>query len=337
MQTPVSAALSAGTRDPQQRADSQSQPAERTSLEAYSDEELVKRLPGFTNHYATVNGIRLHYVEGGSGQPLLCLPGWPQTWYSFHPVAQQLAQHYRVLLVDYRGMGSSDKPATGYDKKTMAHDVYELVQQLGLGKVRLMGHDIGGMVVSSFAYNHPEVTEKLIVLDGTHPSEGMMYMTMLPAPGTFGPKMDENQPYVWWMAFNQIKGLPEKLLAGRFELLLDYLFAYVMKDESKMTAFDRAVYAAVYNQPENIRAANAWYQALGQDMQDAKGYAQLSLPVLGIASYVAYATLQMGVPAMSTDARVVGLLESGHYLFEENPERVLEEVLRFLKEPRQPA
>ncbi len=325
MQTPLSAPTISHS---QLSAAPQTQAAALPS--EYSDEELVKRLPGFSNHYATVNGVRLHYVEGGSGQPLLCLPGWPQTWYSFHPVAQQLAQHYRVLIVDYRGMGSSDKPESGYDKKTMAHDIYELVQQLGLGKVLLMGHDIGGMVASSFAYNYPEATEKLIVLDGTHPSEGMMYMTMLPAPGTFGPKMDENQPYVWWMAFNQVKGLPEKLLAGRFELLLDYLFAYVMKDESQMSAFDRAV----YNQPENIRAANAWYQALGQDTQDAKAYAQLSLPVLGIASYVGYGTLQMGVPAMSSNGRVVSLLDSGHYLFEENPARVLEEVLRFLHEPK---
>lgn len=313
--------------------------AQKTSrageLGPYADEELVKRLPSFTNHYATVNGVRLHYVAGGSGRPLVCLPGWPQTWYSFHPVAQELARYYRVLLVDIRGMGSSDKPASGYDKKTMARDIYELVRQLGLGQVSLLGHDIGGMVASSFAYNYPEATDQLIVLDGTHPSAGMRYMPMLPAPGTFtGGKMDGQQPYIWWMAFNQIKELPEQLLAGRFHLLLDHLFAYVMLDESKMTAFDRAVYAAVYNQPENIRAANAWYQALEQDMADHQTYAQLSLPVLGIASYVAQGTLEHGVPAMTTNGRVVTLQESGHYMFEEKPARVLDIVLGFLSEPQ---
>ena len=330
MNTPDSTTGNAG-------AASHNHAAETALPGAYSDEELVKLLPDFTNHYATVNGVRLHYVAGGSGQPLLCLPGWPQTWYSFHPVAQELAKHYRVILVDIRGMGSSDKPETGYDKKTMARDIYELVQQLGLGRVSLMGHDIGGMVASSFAYNYPEATDRLIILDGTHPTEGMRYMPMLPAPGTFTGKMDGQQPYLWWMAFNQVKGLPEKLLAGRFEYLLDYLFAYVMLDESKMTAFDRAVYAAVYNQPENIRAANAWYQALEQDMADHQAYAQLSLPVLGIASYVAYGTLQQGVPAMTSNGRVVGLLDSGHYLFEEKPAQVLEAVLGFLNEPQPPA
>jgi pimeloyl-ACP methyl ester carboxylesterase/uncharacterized protein YbjT (DUF2867 family) len=303
----------------------------------YADEALVERLPGFTNHYATVNGIRLHYVEGGSGPALVCLPGWPQTWYSFHPVAPALARHYRVILVDIRGMGSSDKPAGGYDKKTMAQDIYALVQHLGLAKVTMLGHDIGGMVASSFAFNYPAATEKLVILDGAHPSEGLRYMSLLPAPGTFaGPKMDAHQPYVWWMAFNQVKELPEKLLAGRFQHLLDYLFAYVMLDESKMSVFDRAVYAAHYNHPASIRAANAWYQALAQDVADAQAYAPLTMPVLGIGSRVSYEYLKMGLPTVAPQAQVVGLLDSGHYLFEEQPAEVLAAVLGFLQQEAPP-
>jgi pimeloyl-ACP methyl ester carboxylesterase len=306
-------------------------PFAATDPRAYSDEELIKRLPGFTNHYATVNGVRLHYVAGGSGQPLICLPGWPQTWYSFHPVAPALAQHYRVIIVDIRGMGSSDKPATGYDKKTMAQDIYALMQHLGLAQVSLLGHDIGGMVAASFALNYPAATTKLILADGAHPSAGMRYMSLLPAPGAFEAKMDAHQPYVWWMAFNQVPGLPEKLLAGRFQHLLDYLFAYVMLDDSKMSTFDRAVYAAAYNEPESIRAANGWYQALGQDMEDAQAYAPLTLPVLGIGSYFSYENMRQSLPTMAPGAQVIGLPDSGHYMFEEKPDQVLAAVLDFLK------
>ena len=71
-----------------------------SSQDKYNDDELIKDFPGFTNHYLTVNGVRLHYVEGGSGTPLICLPGWPQTWYSYHPVATELAKTYRVIIVD---------------------------------------------------------------------------------------------------------------------------------------------------------------------------------------------------------------------------------------------
>ena len=306
------------------------QPLSSPTLADYSDEELIQHLPGFTNHYASVNGIRLHYVEGGSGPVLVCLPGWPQTWYSYHPIAAELARHYRVLIVDIRGMGSSDKPATGYDKKTMAQDIYELLQQLGVEKASLLGHDIGGMVAASFGFNYPQATEKLILADGAHPSEGLRQMPLLPATGAFTDKMDGQQPYVWWMAFNQVKGLPEQLLAGRFQYLLDYLFPYVMLDDSKMSAFDRAVYAAVYNQPENIRAANAWYQALEQDIADANTYNRLTMPVLGIGSRVSYSYLQMSLPYVAEHVQVVGILDSGHYMFEEKPAEVLEAVLGFL-------
>ncbi|WP_196955076.1 alpha/beta fold hydrolase [Hymenobacter guriensis] len=135
------------------------------------------------------------------------------------------------------------------------------------------------------------------------------------------------------MAFNQVKDLPEQLLAGRFEYLLEHLFRYVMLDESRMSAFDRAVYAAVYNQPENIRASNAWYQALAQDIADAGTYARLTMPVLGIGSHVSYSYLQMSLPYMAEDVRVVGILDSGHYMFEEQPAQVLAAVLDFLQPP----
>ncbi|QJD81501.1 alpha/beta fold hydrolase [Spirosoma rhododendri] len=296
----------------------------------YSDEDLLSHFPGFTNQYATLNGVRLHYVEGGTGTPLVCLPGWPQTWFSYKPVALKLAKTYRVLIVDLRGMGSSEKPQSGYDKKTMAADIAALLEQLGLTKAYIMGHDIGGMVAISFAFNYPQLTQKLIVLDGSHPTEGILQMSLIPAPGTFAGKMDADRPYAWWMGFNQVKELPEKLLAGRFQYLLDWLFQYVMLDDSKMSSLERAVYAGSYNDAESIRAANAWYQTFQQDIDDAKTYPPLAMPVLGIGSYVSYSYMKMGLPYVAKDLRLVGILDSGHYLFEEQPEQVLDAVLSFL-------
>jgi len=183
-----------------------------TMTDSYSDQELIKHWPGFENKYTTVNGVKLHYVEGGTGVPFILLPGWPQTWYSFHTIAPVLAQTYRVIVVDIRGMGTSEKPESGYDKKTMAGDIYELIKQLKLEKVKLLGHDIGGMVAMSLAFNHPEVIKKLIVMDGAHPSEGILQMPLIPPLGAFKEKMTADAQYVWWMGFNQVKDLPEKLL-----------------------------------------------------------------------------------------------------------------------------
>ena len=155
-----------------------------------SDVALVKSLPGFENGYADVNGTRLHYVIGGKGAPLVLLPGWPQTWWEFHKIMPALAEKYRVIAVDLRGMGGSAKPPGGYDKKTMARDIYELVRQLGFEKVNIAGHDIGSMVAFSFAANHPGATSKLALLDVPHPDEFFSEIRMLPQHGKFGHKID---------------------------------------------------------------------------------------------------------------------------------------------------
>lgn len=304
--------------------------------QVYSDEQLIKHWPGFTSHVMEVNGTQLHFVDGGGeGQVLICLPGWPQTWYSYRSVALPLADHFRVIVVDIRGMGSSATPASGYDKKTMATDVYELMRLLGIGRAYVMGHDIGGMVACSLAHNYPEVVERLILADGLHPNEGMMQMKLMPPPETFGEKIDHQQPYTWWMSFNQVKELPEKLLEGRYRYLLDWLFDYVMVDSSKMPDFDREVYAYVYNQPERIRASNGWYQAFNQDIADAKNYSKLKMPVLGIASNVSYGFYQYTLPTIAENYQLLNLENTGHYMFEENSTGVCEAILKYLKNSNQ--
>ncbi|RZM11893.1 MAG: alpha/beta fold hydrolase, partial [Pedobacter sp.] len=79
------------------------------TVDTYGATELVKQLPGFTSHYRTVNDVQLHYVQGGQGKPLVLLPGWPQTWWSYHKIMPLLADKYQVIVVELRGMGDSDK------------------------------------------------------------------------------------------------------------------------------------------------------------------------------------------------------------------------------------
>jgi pimeloyl-ACP methyl ester carboxylesterase len=216
------------------------------SKQALTDAELVKKLPGFTNGYAEVNGTRLHYVEGGQGKPLFLLPGWPETWWSYRKMMPLLAASYHVIAVDIRGMGSSDKPVGGYDKKTMAQDIYALAHQLGYTKVIMVGHDIGSMVAFSFAANHPDATEKLIMLDIPHPDENWYKIAMIPAPGRITDKIDEDHAYQWWFAFHQVAGMPEELLLGRVHIEHDWIFHYLLYDEPAVDAFDRAVYVNAY-------------------------------------------------------------------------------------------
>jgi len=96
----------------------------------------------FSHHLATVNGIQLHYVIGGKGEPVVLLHGWPETWYSWRYVMPDLAKNYTVIVPDLRGLGDSSKPPSGYDGKTLAEDVHQLVTQLGFKSIFLVGHDI---------------------------------------------------------------------------------------------------------------------------------------------------------------------------------------------------
>jgi hypothetical protein len=97
----------------------------------------------FSHHMASVNGIQLHYVIGGKGDPVVLLHGWPQTWFEWRHVMPALAENYTVIVPDLRGLGDSSKPATGYDGNTTAEDIYQLVNQLGFNEIFLVGHDVG--------------------------------------------------------------------------------------------------------------------------------------------------------------------------------------------------
>ena len=119
----------------------------------------------WSHHAAFVNGQRIHYVRAGEGEPLVLLHGWPQTWYQWRKVIPALAEHYTVIAPDLRGFGESSKPLDGYDKKTVAEDIFQLTEQLGFEFVGLVGHDLGGPTAYAFAKAHPEHVRKLALLD----------------------------------------------------------------------------------------------------------------------------------------------------------------------------
>jgi pimeloyl-ACP methyl ester carboxylesterase len=287
-----------------------------------SDATLARSLPGdFRSAYLQVNGTRLHYVTGGAGAPLILLPGWPQTWWQFHKVMPTLAERYRVIAVDLRGMGGSSKPPNGYDKKTMARDIRELALRLGYDKVNVAGHDIGAMVAYSLAANYPDAVRRLSLLDVTHPDESLYQLTLLPTPG---------QPFfLWWFAFNQVQRLPEQLLTGRSRLLIDWLFDHILLDPNAIPEHDRAIYAHAYSPPDAIRAGNAWYQTFSQDIIDEKTYPKLTMPILALAAAGNYDYLNSLLPGKATDVRIDKIENAGHYLPEEQPNAIISRLTDF--------
>lgn len=289
----------------------------------YTDAELIKSLPNFVNNYEEVNGTKLHYVKGGQGEPLILIPGYPETWWAYHKVMPILAEKYCVIVIEMRGMGSSGKPADGYEKKNMAKDIFELINKMGYEKVHIGGHDIGAHVAFSFAANFPESTSKLIMLDTPHPDQTMYQLPMLPVLGA-------NYLYPWWLAFNQVKELPEDLLEGRMNIVIDWLFKNLLVEKSSVSNFDKEVYEFAYNKKDAIRSSNAWYQAFPQDIEDSKTYKKLNMPVLGIGGS-GYGMLEMSLSNAAIDLQLKKIEECGHFILAEKPNETAKFIVEFLE------
>ncbi|MFE4756802.1 alpha/beta fold hydrolase [Streptomyces mirabilis] len=287
-----------------------------------SDIELARSLDGgFESRHAVVDGIDLHYVIGGQGDPLFLLGGWPQTWWQFHKIMPALAERHQVIAVDLRGMGSSGKPESGYDKKTMAGDILALARHLGHEQVDIAGHDIGAAVAYSFAANHPEAARRIALLDVLHPEQSWWQFKVLAQP---------EQPFVpWWFAFNQLHGLPEQLVAGRSRFVIDVMHDQLAADPDAIEDFDRAVYAHAYSTPEAIRAGNGWYQTFGQDIEDEQGYDLLTPPILAVTSERTHEMAGSVLSRKALEANVVKVEGAGHFLAEERPEAVVEHLTAF--------
>lgn len=301
-----------------------------TSILPISDDGLVAVLPGFSQRVIETNGTRLHVVMGGKGPPLVLLPAWPMTWWEYRKLLPELAKEFSVIAIDLRGMGASEKPAGGYDKKTMAKDIAGVLTAIDMDSAHIVGSDIGAMVAYSFAANYPDRTRSLTMLDTPHPFAVFKALPLMPAPGTFDLDNPARGLHPWWFLFSQVAGLPEALFAGRFGFMQEWVLDYLSADAHAVSHHDRAVFAVAYEDDDSIRAALGWFRAFGQDMDDVAGYAPLAMPVLGVGG-IGHDFLAMFLQAAAPGARVVKLDNTGHWIASEQPQALLDLIRGHLK------
>jgi pimeloyl-ACP methyl ester carboxylesterase len=209
--------------DPSRTALAQ-QPQPQANLTSVEQQQLMDGISfeidnvTFSHHTASVNGIQLHYVIGGHGDPVVLLHGWPETWYAWHKVMPALAKNHTVIVPDLRGLGDSSKPPTGYDGKTVAEDIHQLVTQLGFKSIFLVGHDIGVFVAYPYAAAHPTEVKGLAVWEA-------------PDPGFFVP----GRSPLWWVLFHQIPDVPEALVQGKEMTYLSWFYQHLAYDPAAIT------------------------------------------------------------------------------------------------------
>ena len=280
----------------------------------------------YTHYKTNVNGIQLHYIMGGKGEgySIVLLDGWPETWYEWrHIIPQLITNNYTVIAPDLRGLGDSEKPQTGYDKKTVAEDIYQLVKELGYSKIYLVAHDWGGPVAYSYAAAHPQDIQKMVILDTLLPGFG------LEEGANFSPNG------IWHPSFHAVRDLPEKLIDGQEDIYLNWFYDHYSYNQSAITSEDREEYIKQYSKPGALRAGFEYYRAIFEDAQQNKEYAakqKLDMPILIIGGEAGVGNLTTAsFQKVANNVTGITLPNTGHFIPEERPNFVTKQILEFFK------
>jgi pimeloyl-ACP methyl ester carboxylesterase len=276
----------------------------------------------FSDHTAAVNGIQIHYVIGGKGDPLVLLHGWPETWYAWRHVMPALAKNYTVIAPDLRGLGDSSKPITGYDGKTVAEDIHQLIGKLGFKTIFLVGHDIGTQVAYSYAAAHPTQVKKLAVMELTIPG--------FAPPGRMP---------LWWATFHQTPDIPEALVEGKEIMYLSWFYHNLANNPAAITQADINEYVSHYSAPGGMRAGFEHYRAFPRDAIQNQNYSKtkLTMPVLAVGGgyipvlggKITMPSIIYGMKILAQNVQGITVPNSGHYIPEEQPDFVIKLLNNF--------
>ncbi len=271
--------------------------------------------------------LRLHYVTSGDGErTIVLLHGFPQTWKAWRFIIPALVtEGFRVVAPDYRGAGNSSRPASGYDKRTMATDIHSLLRRhLRVERpVIMVGHDIGLMVAYAYAEMFREDVSHLVVVDA-------------PLPGTAVFDQILTDPRVWHFAFHGTRDVPEMLVAGREYQYLQAFFSARMFDPSAVDGDDFDAYVSAYAAPGAMRAGFELYRAFDQDIQDNRAAlarnGKLAIPVLAVHGAISNTGPRMEDMMREVANHVTTLCveDTGHWVPEENPDGFVKGLLAFL-------
>lgn len=281
----------------------------------------------FRHEFADVDGVRMHYVTGGSGTPVVLIHGWPQTWYGWWPIMPALAQHHTIYAVDLPGLGDSTGFPTGYDKATLARYVHTLIaDRLGERDAAVVGHDWGAAVAYEYATQFPTDTDRLGYLD-------------LPLPG---PAIDAPtyRSLSWHIAFHSQPRVPEAVVSDDIREYLALFYPQVAyggtafggtSERSPFTAAEIDEFARTYSRPEALAGGFELYRALDQDVRDTVASPPTQVPTLLMTAQGQLDPIRATVAQrIANIVQAVDVPNAGHWLVEENPQFVTAELERFL-------
>jgi pimeloyl-ACP methyl ester carboxylesterase len=231
------------------------------------------------------------------------------------------AKDHRVIAVDTRGMGDSERPESGYDTETVANDLSDLMRRLGIDHYSVIGHDVGMSIAYPLAAIHSETIDKLVVTEALIPGITPWPPMQLPP--------DANAGLTQFM-FNQLRDLPEFLVAGREGPYMRWVVDHLAYRPDRVAVDE---YVRAYSLPGAMKAGFAYYRAIPQTVQQNQELrkTKLAMPVLAIGGVMGAGKTTIDTMKLVSDQVQGAIIEDcGHYTPEECPEQFLKHVKPFL-------
>jgi epoxide hydrolase 4 len=281
--------------------------------------------PSWTHEYITTNGVELHYVTQGAGPLLLLLHGFPEFWYSWRHQIPEFAQYFKVVALDLRGYNDSDKPKnkSAYVMDEFVKDIQGVIKGLGYEKCVLVGHDWGGAIAWNFAYTHPDMLEKLIILNLPHPakfSQGLLTLQQL-----------VRSAYIF---FFQLPWIPELFIKSSDYAAIERAFKGMAVDKNTFTQADIDSYKNSAAKTGAITAALNYYRNALQQRIFKRNWGILAVPTLmiwGENDTALGKELTYGTQAYVKDFQIKYIPNCSHWVQQEQPKLVNQYMRDFLR------
>jgi pimeloyl-ACP methyl ester carboxylesterase len=272
----------------------------------------------------TTNGIKLHYVTQGEGDLMLMLHGFPEFWYSWRHQIPEFGKDHKVVALDLRGYNDSDKPAdkSAYVMDEFVKDVEGVIKGLGYDKCILVGHDWGGAIAWNFAYAHPEMVERLIVLNLPHPAKF--------AEGIRNPQQLLRSSY---MFFFQLPWLPELLIQSSDYQLIENAIKGMAVNKSAFTKEDLEAYKDAAAKRGAMTTTLNYYRNIFQQRMTSQDWSVLEVPTLmiwGEKDTALRKELTYGTEAYVRDFQIKYIPDCSHWVQQEKPQLVNQYIREFL-------
>lgn len=287
------------------------------------------------HHYAAVNGVKLHYVEMGKGKTILFLHGFPEFWYAWKEQVRELSKHYHTVAVDMRGYNLSDKPekVEDYAVPKIVEDIKQLLDHVNAanpkGKTVLVGHDWGGAIAWVFAAMHPDYLDRLIIINGPHPT-------------VFSRELKENpaqQRASGYMNLFKSANAEKTLSANDYALLKAAVFG---GPKIHFSEAEKAEYVRAWSQPRALTGGLNYYRAsgIGPPVEGKPAASLPALPVIKVPTLVIWGMKDTALLPGNLEGldRVVDHLtikripEGSHWVVHEEPELINRSIMDFLQD-----